>query len=181
VASNAELIVRTLDRHLAGPAEMRLMGGAALVLAYGMDRATEDAADFLMDQAELEAIAESADLGAALEATNLELEPLGLYVSHLWGPEQQILTPEWRTQCRRVVVDPPLAKLSLTALGPLDLVLSKLCRADQGDLDDIRWVVTRERLTADAFRGGVERALVPEAFKDVLPANAKRVLALFSS
>ena len=37
----AEHILRTLASHLEGPAEIRLMGGAALVLGYGLDRATE--------------------------------------------------------------------------------------------------------------------------------------------
>lgn len=39
MATEAELIIRTLDRHLAGPADIRLFGGAALVLAYGLTQA----------------------------------------------------------------------------------------------------------------------------------------------
>ena len=51
MATEAELILRTLDRHLSGLAEIRIFGGAALVLGYGRQRSTEDA-DLLMDDAE---------------------------------------------------------------------------------------------------------------------------------
>lgn len=52
MASEAELIVRTLDRHLTAPGPMRLLGGAALILGYGRDRSTEDA-DLVMDDGEV--------------------------------------------------------------------------------------------------------------------------------
>jgi hypothetical protein len=81
----AEVILRTLARHLAGPAHVRLLGGAALILAYGRDRATEDA-DLLMDDAEAHALIEDADFGSAVAATNDELEPQGLYLTHIWRP-----------------------------------------------------------------------------------------------
>jgi hypothetical protein len=84
----AEHILRTLGRHLEGPAEIRLLGGAALILGYGLHRSTEDA-DLLEDDAEVELLIASSNFGAALEATNRELEPEGLYLTHIWGPEQQ--------------------------------------------------------------------------------------------
>jgi hypothetical protein len=101
VASHARLILETLDKHLAGPAHVRLIGGAALILAYGRGRTTEGA-DLLLDDSEVQALIEQANFGEALERTNAELEPLGLYLTHTWGPEQQILTPRWREDCRPV-------------------------------------------------------------------------------
>lgn len=166
--------MRVLDAHLAGPGEIRLMGGAALILGYGMPRSTEDA-DLLMETAELEALVEEADLGEALEATNAELAAAGLYISHIWGPEQQILTPEWRNGCRPIALDPPLVRLRLTVLGPLDLVLSKLCRADDGDLADIRWLVARESLAPEAIRDAMARATVPPEFRAVYGEAVARV------
>lgn len=176
----AELIVRTLDRHLLGPAEIRLMGGAAMILAYGQRRGTEDV-DLLMDTAELEALVERADLGAALEATNEELEPRGLYLSHIWGPEQQILRPSWREACRAVPLDPPLGRLSLSVLGPLDLMLSKLCRADAGDLADIAWLIDRERLTLEQVEAAMREAIVPEPFAEGYAGAMASVRALFQT
>lgn len=63
----AERILRCLGSHLQGPAHIRLLGGAALILGYGLDRATEDA-DLLMEDAELEALVDTAKLGEAFQA-----------------------------------------------------------------------------------------------------------------
>lgn len=38
----ARRILTVLDRHLSGPADIRLLGGAALILGYGRGRSTED-------------------------------------------------------------------------------------------------------------------------------------------
>ncbi len=174
--SAAEKIIRTLDRHLEGPARIRLMGGAAMILGYGLSRATEDV-DLLADDREIEALIEEANLGAALERTNAELAPEGLYLSHIWGPEQQILTPEWRSSCRRLAL--VLDRLQLEVLGPLDMILSKACRADDGDLADIRHLITHERLPRETVARAFERANVPEVFQEVLSDNRDRILRLF--
>lgn len=174
----SEHILRTLASKLEGPAHLRLLGGAALVLGYGLGRSTEDV-DLLLEDGELQVLIEEANIGAALEATNLELEPSGLYLSHIWGPEQQILTPEWREGCRRLDRDWGRAYLTVSVLGPLDLILSKLCRADDGDLDDIRHILAVERLQRATVEDALARALVPEDFRAVFPEHVRRVLALF--
>lgn len=125
--------------------------------------------------------AERADLGEALEATNRDLEPHGLYISHIWGPEQQILSPAWRKACRPIAF--AAQHLRLSTLGPVDLILSKLCRADEPDLADIRHVIVHERLAAAELRIAMREALVPEVFREVYPASCAKVdelLALLS-
>lgn len=173
----AERILRCLASHLRGPAHIRLMGGAALILGYGRDRATEDA-DLLMEDAELEAFIESADLGYAVEATNRELEPLGLYLTHIWGPEQQILTPRWKSNCRRLDRDWGSDNLTVWVLGPLDLILSKMCRADDEDMADVQHIIRVEGLDRTAVESAVASAVVPAEFIDVYPDNARRLLGL---
>lgn len=170
----AERILRTLGKHLRGPGEIRLLGGAALILGYGHPRTTEDA-DLLMEDAELEALIESADLGTAVAATNSELEPLGLYLTHIWGPEHQILTPEWRAHCRVVDRDWGTPNLTVTVLGPIDLILSKLCRADEQDLADIGYVFSRECLDRRDLEAALLRAVVPPAFAGVFPESVRRL------
>lgn len=174
----AEEILRTLARHLRGEAQVRLLGGAALVVGYGLDRTTEDA-DLLLDDAEVRLLVERADFGAALEATNRELEPQGLYVTHIWDPSQQILTPEWKERCRPVDHDWGNDRLRVSVLGPVDLILSKLCRADDGDLDDMRFLIRSEHLDRQSLEAALERARVPEEFREVFPENAERMLTLF--
>jgi hypothetical protein len=92
MASEAELIVRTLDRHLTAPGRIRLLGGAALILGYGRDRSTEDA-DLVMDDGEVQALIDDSGFSEAVTRTNEDLASRGFYLTHIWGPEQQILTP----------------------------------------------------------------------------------------
>lgn len=119
---------------------------------------------------------DAANLGAALDATNRALEAEGLYLSHIWGPEQQILTPEWRASCRSIGA--PFQNLEVEALGPLDLILSKACRADDGDLEDIRFLIQRERIERPALERAFARAIVPAVFAEVLPENKRRIFDL---
>lgn len=169
----ATRILLTLDAHLTDRVDIRLMGGAALILAYGMARSTEDV-DLLHDDDELRFLAEERDFGFALEAANRDLASTGLYLSHIWGPEQEILTPGWRAACRAVPV-PGCRHLVVTALGPLDLILSKLCRADDADLTDIAWVIRVERLHPESVRAAMREAAVPDDFAADYPAACARV------
>jgi hypothetical protein len=164
MASPARLILETLDRHLTGPAHIRLLGGAALILGYGRLRATEDA-DLLLDDSEVEALLNESGFGDAVEQTNDELAPLGLYLTHIWGPEQQILTADWRQNCRALQLELP--RLTASVLGPIDLVCSKLARADDLDLDDIRWVVAHEQLDPAQVLLAARSATVPDVLREV--------------
>ncbi len=79
--SGPALILTTLDRYLTAPGEVRLFDGAALILGYGRARQTEDA-DLLLDDAECQALIDGAGFSEAVEATNAELKPRGLYLTH---------------------------------------------------------------------------------------------------
>lgn len=174
MAREAELILQALDRHLEGPGTIRLLGGAALILGYGLDRATEDV-DLLQDDAEVRALIETAEFGVALEATNRELEPRGLYLTHIWGPEQLILSSGWRERCRPLTV-PSLQKLRLEVLGPSDLLISKLARADDGDLRDMEFLLSGHTTVAEV-ESLLPSIVVPDVFTESWP-RAKAALSL---
>ncbi len=137
-----------------------------MTVGYGLTRATEDV-DLLQDDVEVQALIDSADFGVALEAANDELEPRGLYLTHIWRPEQLILANGWRARCRAIAL-PSLKKLSLEALGPADLIVSKLARADDGDLRDMEYLLTTHVSVAE-----LERLLptvqVPSVFSESWP------------
>ena len=173
----AERILSVLAKHLQGPAEIRLLGGAALTLGYGMPRSTEDV-DLLLDDDELECLVRLADFGEALDAANRELQPEGLYLTHIWGPEHQILGPQWREHCHGGQPGFRQGALSVTVLGPMDLVLSKLCRADEGDIADIRFLIATQGLTRAQMEAAVAAANVPDVFTDVFAESSRRLLAL---
>ncbi|MEW5742663.1 MAG: DUF6036 family nucleotidyltransferase [Myxococcota bacterium] len=177
--SGPALILRTLDRHLTAPGEVRLFGGAAFVLGYGRDRTTDDA-DLLLDDRECQVLIDSAGFAEAIDATNKELEPLGLYVSHVFGPEQQVLSPHWRSNCRPVVL-PGLQKLSVSCLGPVDLALTKMGRADDADLADIEFLLSSRQLDARALRHAIQVAVVPPEYAELFAAARPKVEALLTA
>jgi hypothetical protein len=175
VAREAELILETLDGHLHGPGTIRLLGGAALILGYGLDRATEDV-DLLQDDAEMRALIDTAEFGEALAATNADLEPRGLYLTHIWGPEQLILASEWRARCRPVTLA-SLKKLHLEVLGPDDLIISKLARADDGDLRDMEFLLSRHT-TVNEVEEILPSIVVPAVFAESWPRARASLTAL---
>jgi hypothetical protein len=178
VAREAELILQALDRHLTAPGKIRLLGGAALTLAYGMPRSTEDV-DLLQDDVEVQALIDGADFGEALAAANAELAPQGLYLSHIWGPEQLTLSPGWRERCRPTSV-PGLLRLAVEVLSPADLVVSKLVRGDDGDLADIAWLL-EGHVGAPEVRRALSTAEVPPLFAEVFPRAKARVEAMLAA
>lgn len=179
MASPARLILETLDRHLTAPAHIRLLGGAALILGYARQRSTEDA-DLLLDDQEVRALLDHSGFGDAVEQTNAELEPLGLYLTHIWGPEQQILTSAWRAACRPLSLGLP--RLSVSVLGPVDLICSKLARADDLDLDDAAWLVEQQHLDLEAVLDAARAATVPAVLRETwlaaLPRLERRLRAV---
>lgn len=174
--SGPALILTTLDRHLTAPGEVRLFGGAALILGYGGARQTEDA-DLLLDDAECRALIDGAGFSEAVEATNLELNPRGLYLTHIFGPEQEILAPGWRERCRRVRIA-GLVRLSVSVLGAVDLALTKLGRGDEGDFEDIRFLLETGQLDAVTLRPALDQAQVPEVLAEIFAGTKPKLLAL---
>jgi hypothetical protein len=179
VESGPALILRTLDRHLTAPGEIRLFGGAAFVLGYQRDRTTDDA-DLLLDDAECQALIDTAGFAEAIEATNLELASSGLYLSQVFGPEQQVLSLSWRAGCRPVVL-PGLTRLSVSCLGPVDLALTKMGRADDADLADVDFLLKTGRLAPGELRSATELALVPPEDAELFVAARPKVLALLDA
>ena len=176
--SGPEIILRALDGHLTGAGEIRLFGGAAMVLGYGRNRMTEDA-DLLMDDHECQALIDDAGFAEAIEATNQLLEPQGLYLSHIFGPEQQVLSPTWRTACRPIELA-GLKYLRLTCLGPIDLLLTKLGRGDGDDMADIRHLIESQGLEPRVIREAVKAALVPPEYSELFVTSTAKLEALLS-
>lgn len=161
--NNPLRILQTLDRHLTGPAELTLFGRAALALGYPgspADFAATQDVDAILPLAWLAAEDENLDFWQAQQRTNEELEPEGLYVTHLFRELEVILTPDWLK--RRVRLPLPLERLSVFRPSTLDLVLTKMARGDENDLADIRFLIHREALSAEQLRAAFATARVPD-------------------
>ena len=98
---------------------------------------------------------------AAQQATNADLKNRGLYITHLFSELDVILEPDW--QPRRVALQLPLAKLKVYRPATVDLVLTKMARGDEQDLEDIRFLLNQEPLSARELEAAFARARVPDA------------------
>ncbi len=179
--NNPRHILETLDRHLSAPAEITLLGRAALALGCAPSpaafAATHDV-DAILPLSWLAAKDEQLDFWEAQQRANGELEPKGLYLMHLFRKLEVILTPNWLS--RRVRIPLEFPRLAVFRPVPLDLILTKMARGEENDLADIEFLLTREPLTADQLRAAFARAGVPDIpeTQALFLAAQPRVLAL---
>ena len=182
--SNPLRILKTLDQHLTLPAEITLFGRSALALGYAQAPAnfhnTQDV-DGILPLDWLRPPDQHEDFWQAVQRTNRELEPDGLYLTHLFREVDVILQPDWLDRRQRLDVD--LQKLAVFRPATIDLILTKMARADDDDLQDIECLLRQESLTRDQLEMAFARARVPdvpeiqELFKHARP----KVLALARS
>ena len=179
--NNPLRILQTLDRHLTTPAEMTLFGRAALALGYfgspAAFAATHDV-DAILPLSWVAAEDDNLDFWQAQQRTNAELEPEGLYLTHLFRELEVILTPDWSKG--RVRIAHQFQRLTLFRPATLDLILTKMARGDENDLADIRFLLRQEPLTPDALLRAFSHARVPAVpeIQDLFRATQPKVLAL---
>ena len=179
--SNPLRILGTLDRHLAGPAEMTLFGRSALALGYphppGHFHSTQDV-DGILPLAWLQPPDGRQDFWQAVELTNAELAATGLYLTHLFRETDVILQPDWIT--RRLQLNLGLAKLTVYRPATIDLILTKMARADEEDMQDIRFLLQQDGLTREQLAAAFDRARLPEVeeIRELFNRARPKVLAL---
>jgi hypothetical protein len=179
--SNPLRILGTLDQHLTLPAEITLFGRSALALGYAQApdyfHNTQDV-DGILPLAWLQPPDEHQDFWQAVQRTNAELEPDGLYLTHLFREVDVILQPDWIN--RRLRLDAGLRKLAVFRPATIDLILTKMARADEDDLQDIRYLLRQESLTRDQLETAFARARVPDMseIQELFNRARPKVLAL---
>jgi len=179
--SNPLRILRTLDQNLTLPAEITLFGRSALALGYPQSpdhfHNTQDV-DGILPLAWLQPPDAHQDFWQAVERTNIELEPDGLYLTHLFREIDVILQPDWFSQ--RLRLDVGLRKLAVFRPATIDLILTKMARADDDDLQDIRFLLRQETLTQEQLERAFGRARVPdvEEIRELFNRARPKVLSL---
>jgi Nucleotidyltransferase of unknown function (DUF6036) len=179
--SNPLRILRTLDQHLTLPAEITLFGRSALALGYSESpehfHNTQDV-DGILPLAWLQPPDEHEDFWKAVQCTNMELEPDGLYLTHLFRETDVILQPDWLDRCVRLEVG--FGKLSVFRPATIDLVLTKMARADEDDLQDIQFLLRQESLTHEQLEAAFARARVPDVpeIQNIFNRARSKVIAL---
>jgi hypothetical protein len=179
--SNPLRILRTLDQNLTLPAEITLFGRSALALGYPQAPAhfhnTQDV-DGILPLDWLQPPDTHQDFWQAVERTNVELEPDGLYLTHLFRETDVILQPDWFNH--RLRLDVGLRKLTVFRPVTIDLILTKMARADDDDLQDIRFLLQQETLSQDQLETAFGRARAPDVveIRELFNRARPKVLAL---
>ena len=179
--SNPLLILQALDRHLSVPAEVTLFGRAALALGFASRperfSGTKDV-DCILPLPWLAAEDENVDFWLAQQRVNEELRPQGLYITHLFRELEVILQPDWLI--RRVRLGLVLEKLTVYRPGTVDLVLTKMARGDDEDMEDIAFMLSQEPLGRKNLEMAFRNARVPEVkeVQDLFKKAQPKVLAL---
>jgi len=179
--SNPLRILKALAKHLASPAEITLFGRSALALGFPQApnhfHNTQDV-DGILPMPWLDPADTHQDFWQAVERTNAELESDGLYLTHLFREVDVILQPDWID--KRVRLDLGLEKLSVFRPASIDLILTKMARGDEDDLQDIRFLLQQEALTIDQLETAFRRARVPDIpeIQELFERARPKVLAL---
>lgn len=187
MTNSANQIVETLDRHLSAPTGIVVFGAAALLLderhaRHLAARQTNDVDIIIPASSEMKIDADMS-FWSAIEATNKELEPAGLYISHIFPEREVALTPEWQNHVVTLNI-PKLEKLKVSRPRVLDLVVSKMGRGDPTDLEDVRQMLRIERLatgraiSAEEIAAAAARANVPTVYQEIFPQARDRIIQM---
>jgi hypothetical protein len=163
--NHAETILHALDRHLTRHVPLVLYGRAALAL--GFDHPPEEACrsldvDVILTLAQADQLDGDDAFWDALDATNRELAPSGLYVTHLFVEDQVILRPQWQDYLVPIHF-PGLRHLRLSRPHLLDLLLTKMMRgADPQDMADAAFLLSQPEAEGVDFHKLFSQARVPD-------------------
>jgi hypothetical protein len=169
--SNPLRILKVLDANLNRQAELTVFGRAALALGFpnapSKFHLTKDV-DAILSFEWLAAKDENLDFWLAQQKTNAELSSDELYLTHLFRESEIIIRSDWLQY--RVGLQTQLAKLQVYRPAVVDLILTKMARADDQDMQDIQFLLGRERPS---------RALLQEAFKCARVPDVEEIRQLF--
>ena len=173
---NPERILRALDRRLVKPTRLILYGRAALALGFPSPRlefSTTLDVDVILPEVEMPIIEQDSQFWDALQAANTELEPDGLYLTHLFLDSQIILTRDWSD--RLVPIDFPGADcLRLMRPSTADLLLTKMMRVDPQDREDMLFLLQQPDLDRESAEAAINGAVVPDIpeIREAFQSNA---------
>ncbi len=185
LVSNPHLILAVLDGYLERPTRVILYGRAALALGFPEADASLGATmdvDAILPSVGMAAIEADAQFWTALERCNRELEPRGLYMTHLFPDNQVILTPDWLGRIASIQGG-DWRYLRPYRPSVLDLILTKMMREDPQDLADIGFLLQQESINAAMLQAAWAAARVPDIdeIRLAFMANQPRVLRLVTA
>ncbi len=159
------MILQRLDGHLDHPVHLVLYGRAALQLGFDAppaDVAESKDVDAIVPLGDLVAMSADGGFWDAQEATNMELRPKGLYITHLFRADQVFLRHDWE-QHLVPITRPALRWLRPFRPATLDLILTKMMRGDDAqDMADIAFLIRHDRITVSQIETALAEAVIPD-------------------
>lgn len=180
---NASLILITLDQYLSEPTRLVLYGRAALQLGFTdppPETAQSKDIDAIIPLSDVEQLSANESFWNAQAATNAELRPKGLYITHLFKADQVFLRRNWE-QHLVPVTRPPTRWLRLFRPAALDLILTKMMRGDDPqDMADIAFLIRHDRITVAQIEIALAEAVIPDLaeLRDAFEQGQARVREL---
>ncbi|GEP42625.1 hypothetical protein [Brevifollis gellanilyticus] len=162
---NPSHILRTLDATLTHSVELTLIGKAAIWLGY--DSPPEDYGstldvDAVVPSSDSLALDQDAAFWEALRQANEALQPLDLYLTHIFEEGQIFLRPDWAVHRVRIT-RLELQKITLFRPSTLDLILTKMMRgADPTHMEEIQWMIKHDHVTHREMLDCLAAAKLPE-------------------
>lgn len=105
--------------------------------------------DAIISITQEKALTEDLSFWDAVEGANKELEPQGLYITHLFSEREIFLRKNWEPDVV-LVTRPILRKLRVFRPATIDLILSKMMRGDDAyDMSDAEFMIRRDGITEE--------------------------------
>lgn len=160
--NNPLIILQELDKHLREETEFVIFGKSAIVLGFPTAPSSYGGTmdvDGIIPMEMLESLSNNESFWEALEKTNEALKPTGLYITHLFQEDQIILTPDWLE--RTVSLDLGLSHLKIQRPSTLDLILTKMMRGDDADLQEIEFLIKADNINPSDLEAAYRIARIP--------------------
>lgn len=160
--NNPLIILNELDKHLHEEIQLIIFGKSAIVLGFPTAPSAYESTmdvDGIIPMEILESLSNNENFWEALEKTNEALKPTGLYMTHIFQEDQIILKPDWLEET--VLLDLGLKYLKIQRPSTLDLILTKMMRGDDADLEEINFLIKADNISPAALEAAYQVARVP--------------------
>ncbi len=182
--NNPLQILWELDKYLTEETPLIIFGKAAIVLGYPTapeDYESTQDVDAIIPMEILEALCENEGFWNALNQTNEALKDTGLYMTHIFQEDQIILSTDWLQNT--VPIETGFKHLKIQRPSTIDLVLTKMARGDDADMEEIKFLIKTDKITPDQLKAAFQSARVPNIpeIKEIFVATQNRVRQLFEN
>ncbi len=165
---NPSELLSTLDAALNHKVSLVIFGRGALCLRFDHSKpeyGTTQDVDDIIRAVQLEDLVNDDSFWDAIEHTNKQLEPKGLYITPLFQEDQIFLRPDWE-QHIVPVLRPQTRWLKLFRPHSIDFILTKMMPgADDQDMQDVDFLIRHDYITSAQMEPAFANVRMPDIQK----------------